>query len=128
MNFTKIAKLLPAAGVACLLSLPALAQTSPSNAPAASGTMAPMAPMAPATSNAMKPAKSAKTSGLPANEHFSTVAAATSHCPGGTVEWSAMSHSKTYHASGSKYYGKTKHGAYACKSDLDAAGFHQSKN
>ncbi len=122
MNVTKIAKLLPALGLACMVSLPALAQTSSGQmAPTTSGTMAPMA---------AKPAKPKASShaALPASEHFSTVSAATSHCPGGTVEWTTLSHSKVYHPSSSKYFGKTKHGAYACKADLDAAGFHQSKN
>ncbi|HTQ70983.1 MAG TPA: hypothetical protein VMH92_05755 [Acidocella sp.] len=136
MNVTKIAKLLPALGLACMVSLPAMAQTATAPAaattaapaaPAASGTMAPAPAAAPA---AAKPAKAKHTShaALPANEQFTTLEAATSHCPSDTVEWTALGHSKSYHASTSKLYGKTKHGAYACKSDLDAAGFHQAKN
>ena len=34
--------------------------------------------------------------------------------------------SKVYHMSGDKYYGTTKHGAYACKSAADGAGYHAS--
>ncbi len=123
MNVTKIAKLLPALGIACMVGLPALAQTT-------SGTMAPMASgtMAPATTAKTANAKPASHAALPANEQFSKESDATAHCPGGVVEWTALSHSKSYHASTSKLYGKTKHGAYACKADLDAAGFHQAKN
>ncbi len=134
MNVTKIAKLLPALGLACMVSLPAMAQTAPAAAtpaaPAASGTMAPAAASTMAPAAAAKPAKAkhASHSALPADEQFTTQDAATTHCPGGTVEWTALGHSKSYHASTSKLYGKTKHGAYACKSDLDAAGFHQAKN
>jgi hypothetical protein len=65
---------------------------------------------------------------LPANAQFSTVALAQAHCPGDTIAWSSMSKSKSYHLSKSRYFGKTKHGAYACKKDLAAAGFHAAKS
>lgn len=123
MHVTKIAKLLPVIGIACMVGLPAMAQT-------ASGTMAPTASntMAPAATGKPAKTKHGSHADLPANQRFSSVSSATAHCPGGTVEWSAFGHSKIYHTSGSKYFGKTKHGAYACKSDLDAAGFRQAKN
>lgn len=127
MTVTKFAKLLPAVGLACAMALPAMAQTAPAN----SGTMAPMSPnnMSHSASPMAKAAKEkTKAGGLPADQKFSTASAAAAHCPNSTVEWTALSHSKSYHASSSKLYGKTKHGAYACKSDLDAAGFHQAKN
>ena len=128
MTAIKIVKLLPVAGFACLLSLPAMAQTVPSTPPA-SGTMAPMpsGTMAPAA-HPEKHRKASKHALLPSSQQFSTENAAAAHCPNSTVEWTALSHSKVYHGSKSRYFGKTKHGAYACKSDLDAAGFHQAKN
>lgn len=73
--------------------------------------------------SAVKPATPlAKTS------EFKTPAEATAHCPGDTVVWSTLGKSKSYHLSASKLYGKTKHGAYVCKADADAAGYHQAKN
>jgi hypothetical protein len=64
---------------------------------------------------------------LPASDKFTTVAAATAHCPGDTVVWSSFSKSQVYHLAASKYYGKTKHGAYVCEKDADAFGYHASK-
>ncbi len=114
MDVLKIARLLPALGIACMVSLPAAAQTSP-------GTMSPV------TAPVVK-AKTNKHAVLPSSERFQTAAAALAHCPGGLVVWATLAHSKVYHSDKSKYYGRTKHGAYACKADLDAAGFHQAKN
>ncbi len=94
--------MLACAGVAwVLLAQPALAQTAPETKPA-----------------------SVK---LPSSERFSTTTAAAQHCPGGTVVWSTLSKSKTFHLSSSKYYGKTKHGAYVCEKDAVAAGFRAAK-
>lgn len=64
---------------------------------------------------------------LPAADKFSTAAAAAKHCPGGEVVWSTFSKSKVFHTAGSKYYGKTRHGAYVCEKDALAAGFHVGK-
>jgi len=44
---------------------------------------------------------------------------------GDPVVWENSS-SKVYHAQGDSYFGKTKHGAYACKSAADSAGYHLS--
>jgi hypothetical protein len=64
---------------------------------------------------------------LPASEEFKSVAAATSHCPGDTIVWSTLSKSKSFHLSASRFYGKTKHGAYVCEKSALAAGFHADK-
>ncbi|MDE1906709.1 MAG: hypothetical protein KGH75_09715 [Rhodospirillales bacterium] len=127
MPLINIARLLPL-GLACLLSFPAMAQTAPS-APAPTGTMAPIPSdtMAPA-SHRTHHSKASTHALLPSDQHFSSESAAAAHCPNSVVEWTALTRSKAYHGSKSKYFGKTKHGAYACKSDLDAAGFHQAKN
>jgi hypothetical protein len=45
--------------------------------------------------------------------------------PGDPVVWENTS-TKVYHLSGDKYYGNTKHGAYACQSDANGAGYHAS--
>lgn len=133
MKFTKH---LPVFTFACALGFApvAFAQTSTGGtmAPMPNSTMAPAAqapamaaPAAPAAkpaAPAMKPAELAKSS------EFKTQAEATAHCPSDTVVWSTLSKSKTYHTSTSKYFGKTKHGAYVCKADVDAAGYHQAKN
>ncbi len=104
-----------------------MAPSSSTMAPS-SNTMAPAGTMAPA-----KPAKPAKTassssSTLPASEQFTTVAAAQASCAGDTVVWSTLSKSKSYHTATSKYFGKTKKGAYVCQKAADAAGFHAAKN
>ncbi len=44
---------------------------------------------------------------------------------GDPVVWENSS-SKVYHEQGDSYFGKTKHGAYACKSAADSAGYHLS--
>jgi cytoskeletal protein RodZ len=58
---------------------------------------------------------------------FASEAEAKASCPMDTVVWENTS-SKVYHAANSKYYGKTKHGAYACSKAADAAGFKSAKN
>jgi hypothetical protein len=67
------------------------------------------------------------TTKLTSSEEFSTTGAAAQHCPGDKVTWSTLSKSKVFHLPGSKYYGKTKHGAYVCEKDALAAGYHPSK-
>jgi hypothetical protein len=58
---------------------------------------------------------------LPAHAQMS--AAKPTCAAGDTVVWENTS-TKAYHLPGDKYYGNTKHGAYACKSAADSAGFH----
>ena len=54
---------------------------------------------------------------------YSSEAAATSACSGDTVVW-ANATSKALHMSGTKYYGKTKHGFYTCEKQALASGYH----
>jgi hypothetical protein len=58
---------------------------------------------------------------------FSSESDAKLHCPTDNVVW-ANTQSKIYHYSGTKYYGKTKQGAYMCQQDSDRSGFHAAKN
>ncbi|HEU0154798.1 MAG TPA: hypothetical protein VFQ82_01930 [Stellaceae bacterium] len=74
-----------------------------------------------AQSTAHPPA--AAPSALAANQ-FTQEQAAKSHCPSDTVVWVNLSGSKAYHASGDRFYGKTRQGAYMCRKDADQAGFH----
>jgi hypothetical protein len=60
-------------------------------------------------------------SGLPVQAQ--TSATKPTCAAGDVVVWENTS-SKAYHLPGDKYYGKTKHGAYACRSAADTAGFH----
>lgn len=64
--------------------------------------------------------------GLPAGG-FGSEAQAKASCPMDTVVWENTS-SKVYHAANSKYYGKTKHGAYACSKAAASAGFKAASN
>lgn len=48
--------------------------------------------------------------------------------PGDHVVWeNTSSKSKAYHLRGDRYFGATKHGAYACQSDAERAGYHAAK-
>jgi hypothetical protein len=101
-------------GFVCNLGLaPAMAQT-------ATGSLVPVeAGVAPSAKHAAK---------LPKTEQFPSAAAASAHCPNSIVVWSSLGSSHSFHLSASRYYGKTKHGAYVCESDALAAGFHQAKS
>ncbi|MDD2794547.1 hypothetical protein [Acidocella sp.] len=119
-------RLLPALTFACAMGVAPLAMAQTAAAPA--GTMAPMAaPAAPAAAMAPVAAKPVAAK-LTKAEMFKTEAAAQASCPGDTVVWSTMTKSKVLHASSSKYFGKTKHGAFVCEKTAEAAGYHLAKN
>jgi hypothetical protein len=86
----------------------ALAQTPPKPA---SPTMPPAS---------AKPAAPPATNG--STLQFKDEASAKTHCPGDTVVWANLA-SKVYHLAGTRYYGKTRKGAYICKQDADNHGF-----
>jgi hypothetical protein len=93
---------------------------------APSGSMAPMKTTTMTTKTVTKPM--AATAGkLGASQKFTTVAAAQATCPSDTVVWSSFTSTHSFHLSTSKYFGKTKHGAYVCEQAATAAGYHQSK-
>jgi hypothetical protein len=114
--------MIKAAPVAALLLVAtgALAQAPRTGSP---GTPAPYAQTPPAATG-RTPATSAAPAPAPgATGQFTTEAAARQHCPSDTVVWVNLG-SKAYHASGTKYYGKTKRGAYMCQKEADQSGFH----
>ena len=83
--------------------------TSSKSAPATSGTKAP------------------STGAMATGNEFKTEAQAKASCPSDTVVW-ANTKSKIYHFTGTKYYGKTKAGAYMCEKGATAQGFHAAKS
>ena len=58
---------------------------------------------------------------------FATEDAAQKHCLHDTVVWLNTS-SGIYHLKGERWYGRTKHGAYVCKKEADAAGYRETEN
>jgi hypothetical protein len=58
---------------------------------------------------------------------FSTEAGAQAHCPRDTVVWLNIP-SGIYHYRGERWYGRTKHGAYACEKEAIAAGDRATEN
>jgi hypothetical protein len=58
---------------------------------------------------------------------FTTESAAQHHCPHDMVVWLNTA-SGIYHLKGERWYGNTKHGAYVCKKEADAAGDRETEN
>ncbi len=58
---------------------------------------------------------------------FSTESAAQAHCPKDVVVWLNIP-SGIYHYKGERWYGRTKHGAYACEKEAIKAGDRASEN
>ncbi len=52
---------------------------------------------------------------------------AQAHCQNDTVVWLNTA-SGVYHFAGERWYGRTKHGAYVCEKQADAAGDRATKN
>jgi hypothetical protein len=57
---------------------------------------------------------------------YKTEGEAKQACVGDTVVWANTS-TKVLHASGDKYYGQTKRGAYVCQTAAQNAGYHLAK-
>ena len=118
-----------AAFVATLMATTAFAQTTPGTPPAvAPGVLAPpsagSAASSAATSTRNSATSAAKRAAAPMMAgQYDNEAAAKAHCPTDTVVWGNSS-SKAYHLTGTKYYGKTKHGSYMCQKDAMTDGFH----
>jgi hypothetical protein len=58
---------------------------------------------------------------------FATEAAAQRHCPDDVVVWLNTA-SGIYHEKGMRWYGRTRHGAYVCRKEADAAGDRDTRN
>jgi len=58
---------------------------------------------------------------------FDTQSAAQAHCPKDVVVWLNIP-SGIYHYKGERWYGRTKHGAYACEKEAIKAGDRASLN
>lgn len=58
---------------------------------------------------------------------FATESAAQAHCPRDVVVWLNLP-SGIYHLKGERWYGRTKHGAFVCKREADAAGDRVTRN
>jgi hypothetical protein len=58
---------------------------------------------------------------------FDTEAAAQKHGPRDVVVW-LNTPTGVYHDKGMRWYGRTKHGAYVCKKEADAAGDRDTRN
>ena len=74
-----------------------------------------------------KHSRKTASSGKLKGEEFTSVAAAKAHCPTQTVVW-VNTHGHVFHLAKSRYYGKTKHGAYACEKAAETAGFRAARS
>jgi hypothetical protein len=59
--------------------------------------------------------------------HFPSEVQAQQHCPGDTVVWLNLP-TGIYHAKGQRWYGRTKSGAYVCRTEADHARMRGSLN
>ena len=53
--------------------------------------------------------------------------AAQRHCPADQVVWLNLP-TGIYHEKGMRWYGRTRHGAYVCRKEADAAGYRDTRN
>jgi hypothetical protein len=60
---------------------------------------------------------------------YKTESGAQKHCPNDEVVWGSFTSSvHAFHVKGSKSYGTTKNGAYACRKELEVGGWHAAAN
>ncbi len=69
----------------------------------------------------------AKHSRAPALPDYGTLTAAKSACGASPGVWRAHD-SKVFHLASSRYFGKTKRGAYVCEKAAEAKGLHAAKS
>ncbi len=72
------------------------------------------------------PAFAAKTISLAHVPHFPTLADAQKSCGTDTVVWASL-RAGVYHRAGSRWFGKTKKGAYFCEAVVKKAGVRASR-
>lgn len=58
---------------------------------------------------------------------FANEGAAQAHCPTDVVVW-LNTKTGVYHEKGMRWYGRTKHGAFVCRKEADAAGDRDTRN
>jgi hypothetical protein len=58
---------------------------------------------------------------------FTTQQAAQHHCPADTVVWLNLP-TGIYHFQGERWYGRTNHGAFVCKTEADQFGDRATRN
>jgi hypothetical protein len=63
----------------------------------------------------------AATASAQAQTHYTNAASAQKACPSDAVVW-LNTKSRVYHLAGQRWYGLTRHGAYVCQAQADAAG------
>jgi hypothetical protein len=101
---------------------PTSSAAAPSSTPATTST-----PTSKPDSTAAAPPTTPPAAGKPIGAgQFATEAQAKARCPSDTVVWVNL-HSRIYHFSGTKSYGKTKSGAYMCEGETAAQGMRASK-
>jgi hypothetical protein len=83
--------------------------------------------LGPASGNVNTPTQIAATAPQAQITLFATEQAAQKHCPADTVVWLNTA-SGIYHLKGQRWYGRTKHGAYVCEKEADAAGDRETLN
>jgi hypothetical protein len=122
MSAKNMFSVVPAVVLAFGFASAAMAQTAAAPAaPIAKPTAAAAAATQAATGSTGK-------SRLMNSQKFITVAAAQASCPTDTVVWSSLTKSHSFHLPNSRYYGKTKHGAYVCEQAALAAGYHKARS
>jgi hypothetical protein len=58
---------------------------------------------------------------------FDAESIAQTHCPNDQVVW-LNTNSGIYHEKGMRWYGRTRHGAYVCRTEADTAGDRDTRN
>lgn len=82
---------------------------------------------APANANSRHASTSSASTFTGQLQQFDTEAAAQAHCPSDVVVW-LNTNSGIYHEKGMRWYGRTKHGAYVCRREADAARDRDTQN
>jgi hypothetical protein len=89
--------------------------------------LSPIAILGPLTSFAVAASKATPPATAADLQLFTTEEAAQKHCPKDQVVWLNLP-SGIYHEKGMRWYGHTKHGAYVCRKEADAAGDRDTRN
>ena len=105
---------------------PAAPGPAPAPAPASTGSLFPWQ-QSTAAQPAPAPANNGSAPAPTGAGEFATEQQARYRCPTGTIVW-VNTKSRVYHFAGTSNYGNTKHGAYMCEQDAQAAGDRAAMN